>query len=184
MCIICFATHTSISILAISIEKTTTICPVREHGKSTKPYISPQYFHVCVVHEVLTLLLVADTGPYYMLLHCKIFIPLCDMPRYTKAIISLFHYKLIYLFICLHVCFFQIKMLMIVQPVRSYVMLTRFVKTSPSPIFASASLDSQEMERYALVVVKQFVAYDDLTNVSIIKGHYGEFSFLSSLQSV
>lgn len=64
-------------------------------------------------------------------------------------------------------------------------MLTRFVKTSPSPIFASASLDSQEMERYALVVVKQFVAYDDLTNVSaIIKGHYGEFSFLSSLQSV
>ena len=71
MCIICFATHTSISILTISIEKTTTICPVREHGKSTKPYISPQYFHVCVVHEVLTLLIVADTGPYYMLLHCK-----------------------------------------------------------------------------------------------------------------
>lgn len=63
-------------------------------------------------------------------------------------------------------------------------MLTRFVKTSPSPIFASASLDSQEMERYALVLVKQFVAYDDLTNISIIKGHYGEFSLLSSLQSV
>ena len=32
--------------------------------------------------------------------------------------------------------------------------------------------------------LKQFVAYDDLTNVSIMKGHYGEFSFLSSLQSV
>ena len=54
-------------------------------------------------------------------------------------------------------------------------MLTRFVKTSLSPIFASASLDSQEMERYALVVIKQFVAYDDLTNVSIIKAITANF---------
>ena len=43
---------------------------------------------------------------------------------------------------------------MTVEPVRSYVMLTRFVETSLIPIFASARLDSQEMERYALVVVK------------------------------
>lgn len=75
-------------------------------------------------------------------------------------------------------------MLMTVEPVHNYVMLTQFVKTSLVPTFATARLDSQEMERYALVVIKQFVAYDDLTNVSIIKGHYGEFSFLSSLQSV
>ena len=76
------------------------------------------------------------------------------MPRHTKGIMYLFHSKLIYLFICLHVCFFHVKMLMTVEPVRSYVMLTRFVKTSLIPIFASARLDSQEMERYALVVVK------------------------------